>query len=393
MCIVTLSFGQCGIQLAQDLFTTLYDDINTKLSNSSNLNKEYVNEATERWFTITKRGLWLPRSILIDSDEKTTPLQNKRFKFTSVLTKSFGGCANNWAHGFCSKSNFFVEEIEEKLRQRFESDEKIANILSLFSLGGGTGSGIGTKVLQHVRDCFPEKTVFSVLVFPYNSGEIAVQSYNTVLALSKLYDLADGLIFFENNKLHTSCGGSQNNVSYQHLNALIAKQLTLALQPVKELSVSDLINNLIGGLPHKFVQLRGGLIATEEHRSYENVLSWSALMKEVTRGNYGNLHSLSDVIISRGNKQPDASDIKLITSRNLLHYHQSRSFKNENRNLLLLSNNSSVSLALNCMIEDAWKLFTHGAYLHHYLKYGIDEMYFLNSFEKLETILYDYKNL
>lgn len=389
MSVITLSIGQCGIQVAQDLFTTLYDDINTKPPPSS---KDYTNDATKRWFTISKRGLWSPRSILIDTDNKTLPADNKRFKFNSVLSH-YGGCGNNWANGFCRKSKLFMGQIEEQLRKVFESDGEVANILSLFSSGGGTGSGVGARVLQRVHDCFPEKRVMSVLVLPYNAGEVAVQAYNTVLTLSKLYDVADGVFLFENDRLQAFCKRSYSNVGYQHLNALISKQLAVALQPTKELSVNDLIDKLNVSNSRKLIQLRGGLIGAEENRPYESAATWSALMKEIARGNCAKFQTIADVLISRGTDQPKTEEIKLFASTILQHYHQSRPFKSENRNLVLLSNNSSVEFVLNSVVAEAWKLFTHGAYLHHYLKYGIDEMYFLRGFEKLETILYDYKNL
>lgn len=380
MSVINLSFGQCGIQIAQNLFTTLYEDINTKSSNSSHLNKEYTNEATKRWFSVNKRGLWLPRSILIDCDNKTIPAENKCFKFNNVLVKPVGGCGNNWASGFCDKSLLFVGEVEEKLRKIFESDGEVRNILSLLSVAGGTGSGVGTRVLQHIREYFPEKCFINVLVLPCNSGEVAVQSYNTLFAFSKLYDVSDALFLFENDKLQSYY---KANVGFTHLNSFISKQLAVALQPVADLQLQDLISKF--SVRHKLIQLRGGSFAREQYKSYETAATWSVLMKEIVK--VKKLKSTTNIVITRGIEKPE------VDSTILQHYHQNRSFKNENRNLVLLSNNNSISGVINVVIEDSWKLFTHGAYLHHYLKYGIDEQYFLSAFQRLETILYDYKNL
>lgn len=381
MSVITLSFGQCGNQIIQELYTTLYDDINISSTSPAKLNKDYVSEATKRWFSVTKHDLWLPRSILIDTDNKTTPIDNKNYKFSSVLSKSLGGCGNNWACGFCTKNVFFIDEIEEKLRKVFESDGDVTNILSLFSAGGGTGSGIGTKVLQHLHDCFPEKFLINCLIFPYNSGEIAVQSYNSLFTLSKLYDVTDGLILFENDRLQSFFKRSTCNVGFKQLNSVIAKQLAVAFQPIKDLQLKNLINT---SEKYKLIQLSGGLIALEEFKNYETKTTWSVLMKEATVKMRCN-KSFSDVLVSRGDDQPEV--------KKFVHHHQNRLFKNENRNLVLLSNNDSVNCVLNTLIEDAWKLFTHGAYLHHYVRYGVEEQCFLDAFERLERILYDYKNL
>lgn len=388
MSVITLSFGQCGIQLAQEFYTTLYDDINTTTTTTK------ANAATKRWFCINKRGQWSARSVLIDTDSKTTCVDTRNFKFNSVLSHH-GGCGNNWANGFCCKSKLFAPPIEEQLRRVFEKSE-LGTILSLFSSGGGTGSGVGTKILQHIRDCFREKRVLSVLVLPYNAGEVAVQPYNTVLTLAKLYDVADGVFLFENDRLQACCRRSRGDViGYRQINALLSKQLALALQPIKTLTLNDLIDKLnVCNSPRKLIQLRGGLIPAEANKPYENIATWPTLMREIARAtNRGIIQSSADLLISRGVDQPKTNDLKLFASPILQHYHQSRPFKNENCNLVLLSNSNSVDGVLNTVVEDAWKLFTHGAYLHHYLKFGVDELYFLQAFEKLETILCDYKNL
>lgn len=385
MSIITVAFGQCGIHVTQDLFTTLYDDINTTVVRPNN---EYTTEARKRWFSIRNSGLWSPRAILIDTDNKTT-IDNKRFQFNRVLMKCVGGCGNNWANGYCRKSELFVGEIEDNLRRLFENDE-ISCVFSLFSASGGTGGGVGTKILRHLRDCFPEKRLLVGLILPYNAGEIAIQPYNTVLTLAKLYDVADGLFLFENDRLQNYFKHNNKNIDYQHLNALIAKQLAVVLQPIKGLFLSDLIDNLNVSSGRKLIQLKGGQIAVDE--KFETIATWSGLIKEIARANR-KFKSVTDVVVSRGVKQPEIDEIALLGMKNLRHYHQNRPFRNENRNLVVLSNSNSVELTLNSIIADAWKLFTHGAYLHHYLKYGIDEQYFLNAFEKLETVLYEYKNL
>lgn len=395
MSVVTLLFGQCGIQIGQDLFTTLHDDINTKPSEFHPSNKEYVAAARKRWFRVNKRGVWLPRSILIDTDHKTVPTENK---YKNVLSKPLGGCGNNWAFGYCSRSTQFVNEIEEILRKQFENEDDVSNILSVFSSGGGTGSGVGTRAVEHIRDFFPEKTMISALVLPFNAGEIIVQSYNTLLTVSKLYDSTDALLLFENDKLHACCRKSQTyNVNLDHLNSLISDQLGLALQPVKDLHLRDLIKCLIPQTAHKFVQLYSASVTKEENSIGENAFSWSVLMKEIARTNryqsQSTPRSLTNVLISRGTSEPAEPEVMLVAKKIAQHYHQHRQFKNKIQSAVLLSNNSSVRCTLNTLLDDAWKLFTHGAYLHHYSKYGVEEPYFLSAFERLETILYDYKNL
>lgn len=398
MSVFTLLFGQCGIQVGQEFFATLYEDTTIKLPVKPSLSKEYVSEATKRWFRVTKRGTWLPRSILVDTETATIPAENKNYKFTNVLSRPLGGSANNWACGYCSRSAAFIREIEEKLRKEFEDDHEVTNILCVHSSSGGTGSGVGTKTVQHIRDHFPDRVVINVVVLPYSKGEVAVQSYNTLLTLSKLYDVTDALLLFENDKLNDSLKRSQiSNVGFQHLNSLISEQLAITLQPIKYLPIQDLVKSLSPQDTHKLVQLQSASVVKEEHKLYENTISWSSLLKSITRANRcsgrSTVKSVSDVLISRGGSEPSETEMKLIASDALQNFHQSRPFRNESQSVTLLSNNTVAQHSLNSLLEDAWKQFTHGAYLHHYSKYGVDEQYFLNAFERLETVLYDYKNL
>jgi tubulin delta len=46
--------------------------------------------------------------------------------------------------------------------------------------------------------------VLSHCVWPYDSGEVIVQNYNTLLTLSSLLDAADGIILVQNEALHAA---------------------------------------------------------------------------------------------------------------------------------------------------------------------------------------------
>ena len=54
------------------------------------------------------------------------------------------------------------------------------NLLS--SLGGGTGSGLGTKLVECIHDEI-NLDIYSHVVLPNKSGESPLQVYNCVLSL------------------------------------------------------------------------------------------------------------------------------------------------------------------------------------------------------------------
>lgn len=62
------------------------------------------------------------------------------------------------------------------------------------SLAGGTGSGLGTYVTEMLRDLFPKSFIVNEVVAPYQSGEVILQSYNSLLTLAHLYQVQGVII-------------------------------------------------------------------------------------------------------------------------------------------------------------------------------------------------------
>lgn len=56
-----------------------------------------------------------------------------------------------------------------------------------------------------LRDTYPTATLMNHCVWPYESGEVIVQSYNTLLTLSSLLDASDGVCIVQNEELVRFC--------------------------------------------------------------------------------------------------------------------------------------------------------------------------------------------
>ena len=66
----------------------------------------------------------------------------------------------------------------------------------LHSIAGGTGSGLGSFLLERLNDRFPKKLIQTYSVFPdtQNIGDVVVQPYNSLLALRRLTQNADSVV-------------------------------------------------------------------------------------------------------------------------------------------------------------------------------------------------------
>ena len=109
-----------------------------------------------------------------------------------------------------------------------------------YSLGGGTGSGLGSRLLEELSG--EKRPLLATAVLPIASGENPMQCYNVLLALNWLQDLADGVLLYENDSLlsQVEADGSAD-ASLKAMNQLVARDLVPHLCPPEHLGdVSEL---------------------------------------------------------------------------------------------------------------------------------------------------------
>lgn len=69
---------------------------------------------------------------------------------------SHAGSGNNWATGFCEYGQQYRADLYQSFRQAAEKCDSMGSWFLIHSMGGGTGSGLGTFILSLLRDEFPE---------------------------------------------------------------------------------------------------------------------------------------------------------------------------------------------------------------------------------------------
>lgn len=68
----------------------------------------------------------------------------------------------------------------------------------LHSIAGGTGSGLGSYILERMNDRFPKKLIQTYSVFPdtQGGGDVVVHPYNSLLAMRRLTQNTDSVVWF-----------------------------------------------------------------------------------------------------------------------------------------------------------------------------------------------------
>lgn len=131
------------------------------------------------------------------------------------------GAANNWGDGYQSGEAVF-EDIMEMVdreadgsdslevgsaasgrRRRRDADDATQGFMMLHSIAGGTGSGLGSFLLERLNDRFPKKIIQTYSVFPdtTNAGDVVVHPYNSILSMRRLTQNADSVVVLDNGAL------------------------------------------------------------------------------------------------------------------------------------------------------------------------------------------------
>lgn len=138
-------------------------------------------------------------------------IYNSENIFTS---KDGGGAGNVWANGY-SQGEKISEEIMDMIDREADGSDSLEGFSLLHSIAGGTGSGLGSFLLERLNDHFPKKLIQTYSVFPTNirgQSDIVLQPYNSMLALKRLTQNADSVVVLDNAAL-TRIASDRLNIS------------------------------------------------------------------------------------------------------------------------------------------------------------------------------------
>ncbi|PPS06429.1 hypothetical protein GOBAR_AA14216 [Gossypium barbadense] len=97
------------------------------------------------------------------------------------------------------------------------------------SLGGGTGSGMGTLLISKIREEYPDRMMLTFSVFPSPKvSDTVVEPYNATLSVHQLVENADECMVLDNEALYDICFRTLklSNPSFGDLNHLISATMS-----------------------------------------------------------------------------------------------------------------------------------------------------------------------
>ncbi|XP_018052607.1 PREDICTED: tubulin epsilon chain-like [Atta colombica] len=372
------------------------------------------------------------RAVLVDMEDsvlsrfKQGPLR-QLFDQTCIVT-NYPGSGNNWAIGYHVHGNDYHDRLEESVRCIIEKCDRLHGFLLMHSLGGGTGSGLGTAILKLLKDNYPHVERIVSCVYPANTQDTITAPYNTLLATRELIEYATCVLPVENKALLDICNAQINkrdntgqtnyNASckpFQDMNSIIVNMLLHLTSGSRfpgslNMDMNEIATNLVPypKLHYIFSSISPVTLSAPNMCKYmqEAKLQDEVFTNAWSRNNQlirlDPLQSTSVILaaahIARGNTT--LTDIK----RNIERFQNKSKFTLWSRDcmkiglcsvppaghsssLLCLLNSSAMSSLFKDIIREFSKLYKKKAHVHHYTQvHGFEETHFIESKENILSL-------
>ncbi|MCL4146999.1 UNVERIFIED_CONTAM: hypothetical protein GTU68_046734 [Idotea baltica] len=251
--IITLQLGQCGNQIGFEFWKKLCAEHGIS---PDGILQDYATEGGDRkdvFFYQADDDHYIPRAVLMDLEPRVIhSIMNspyaKIFTFpTKWISKHGGGAGNNWASGY-SQGDKLYEEVFDIIDREADGSDSLEGFTLCHSIAGGTGSGLGSYILEKLNDRFPKKLIQTYSVFPNQDeiSDVVVQPYNSLLTLKRLTQNADCVVVLDNTALNRIAVDRLHiqNPSFSQINSLVSTIMSVSTATLRYPSYMN--NDLIG---------------------------------------------------------------------------------------------------------------------------------------------------
>merc|ERR1712167_28820 len=202
--------GQCGNQIGSKFWEVISDEHGIDPTGTYHGDSDLQLERINVYYNEATGGRYVPRAILMDLEPGT---------MDSVRAGPFGqlfrpdnfvfgqtGAGNTWAKGHYTEGAELIDSVLDVVRKEAEGCDCLQGFQVTHSLGGGTGSGMGTLLISKIREEYPDRMMctFSVMPSPKVSDTV-VEPYNAVLSFHQLVENADECMCLDNEALYDIC--------------------------------------------------------------------------------------------------------------------------------------------------------------------------------------------
>jgi len=374
------------------------------------------------YFSEGQEGRYVPRAVLTDLEPGTMDSIRSGTYGSLFRPDNFifgqSGAGNNWAKGHYTEGAELVDEIMECIRKEAESCDVLQGFQVTHSMGGGTGSGMGTLLVSKVKEEYPDRIISTYSVIPSPKvSDTVVEAYNATLSIHQLVENADQCYALDNEALYDICTRTLKiaNPTYSDLNYLIANAITgttcsLRFPGQLNCDLRKLAVNLVP-FPRLHFYLVGFAPLTAPDVKTYRVLTVPELTSQAfdaknmmcaadpRHGRY-----LTCAMMFRGKVSSEvvADEMTEVTNKHSAYFVEwiPNNIKSSICNIppqgldmsaVFIGNSTAIQEAFKRVVDQFTLMFRRKAFLHWYTGEGMDEMEFTEAESNLNDLISEYQ--
>lgn len=352
----------------------------------------------------TTSGSYVPRAIMVDLEPSVIETvkigSGSLFNPANLIARS-EGAGGNFAVGYLGEGREILPELMSRVEAEVDKTDNVGGIIVLHATGGGTGSGLGSLIIEAIKERHPEFPILSCAILPSPQvSSVVTEPYNTVFALNTLRRVADACLIFDNEALFQLAHRKWNieNPTVDDLNLLITEALAGLTASMRfsgfltvEISLREMLTNLVPQPSLHFLMLAFAPLTPPDRSKFEEMG-----VEEMIRSLFDNEsvfaacspmegRFLSTAVLYRGvmdDKPLADAALAAIREQLPLTYWIPTAFKigyveqpgvAHRKSMVLLANNTEVARVLDRICHNFDKLWQRKAFANWYLNEGMSE--------------------
>jgi len=420
--IIHLQTGQCGNQIGNKFWEVIADEHGIDANGSYIGDDDSQLERINVYFNEAHGGKYVPRAVLVDLEPGTMdairsgPFGHLFRPDNFVFGQS--GAGNNWAKGHYTEGAELVDPVLEVIRKEAESVDCLQGFQITHSLGGGTGSGMGTLLISKIREEFPDRMIctFSVVPSPKVSDTV-VEPYNATLSVHQLVENSDETFCIDNEALYDICFrtlklSTPTYGDLNHLVSMVMSGVTTSLRFPGQLN-SDLRKLAVNMIP--FPRLHFFMVGFAPLTSQNSSSFRATTVAELTQQMFDSKNMmaacdprhgryLTVAAMFRGKVSMKEIDEQMLSmqSKNSAYFVEwipnnvKTSLcdippKGLKMSVTFVGNSTAVQTLFKRVSDQFTAMFKRKAFLHWYTSEGMDEMEFTEAESNMNDLVSEYQ--
>jgi len=429
--IISIHIGQAGVQLGNSCWE-LYCLEHGISPDGKKDSKSSSSESFKTFFSETGGGKFVPRSVFLDLEpsviDEVRTGKYKQLFHPEQLINGKEDAANNYARGHYTVGKELVEPCLERIRKLSDNCVGLQGFVIFHSVGGGTGSGFASLLLERLSVDYGKKSKLDFCVYPSPQVSTSVvEPYNSVLSTHSLLEHTDVSFLLDNEAIYDICKKSLDieRPNYTNLNRLVAQVISsltasLRFDGALNVDINEFQTNLVP-YPRIHFLLCSYAPVISANKAYYDTMTVSELTSSVFEANNlmvkcdpRNGKYMACCLMYRGDVVPKdvTAAVAVMKTKKTIQFvdFSPTGFKcginseppavvpggdlaKVQRALCLLCNTSSISEVFGRINAKFDLMYSKRAFVHWYVGEGMEEGEFTEAREDLAALEKDYETV